>query len=66
MHERRRPKQDGGRTDPSGTLLDTPKEAEVGPSTTTDIMQLDKKLEIRLQREGVKPEEGRLLNRALY
>ena len=33
----------------------TGKDAEVAPSTTTDIKRLDKKLEMSLQKEGAKP-----------
>ena len=50
----KRRKRIGERTEPCGTPLDTPKVADVVPSTTTDIKQSDKKLEIRLQRGGVK------------
>ena len=45
----------GERTEPWGTPLETGKDAEVAPSTTTDIKRLDKKLEMSLQKEGVKP-----------
>ena len=31
------------------------KDAEVALSTTTDIKQMDKKLEMSVQKEGVKP-----------
>ena len=42
------------RTEPWGTPLETGKDVEVVPSTTTDMKQLDKKLEMSLQKEGVK------------
>ena len=45
----------GDSTEPWGTPLEMGKDAEVVPSTTTEIKRLDRKLEIRLQREGVKP-----------
>ena len=45
----------GDSTEPWGTPLEMGKDAEVAPSTTTEIKRLDRKLEIRLQREGVKP-----------
>ena len=45
----------GERTEPWGTPLETGKDAEVAPSTTTDIKRLDKKLEMSLHKEGVKP-----------
>ena len=48
-------KRTGERTEPCGTPLDTLKVEEVAPSTTTDIKRSDRKLEIRLQRGGVKP-----------
>ena len=35
--------------------METGKDAEVVASTTTDIKRLDKKLEMSLQKEGVKP-----------
>ena len=35
------------------------------PSTTRDIKRLDKKLEMSLHKEGVKPKAGSLTNRAL-
>ena len=44
----------GERTEPWGTSLETGKDAEVTPSTTTDIKRLDKKLKMSLQKEGVK------------
>ena len=51
----KRRKRIGERTEPCGTPLDTPKVADVAPSTTIDIKRSDKKLEIRLPRGGVKP-----------
>ena len=44
----------GERTEPWGTPLETGKDAEVATSTTTDIKRLDKKLEMSLQKKGVK------------
>ena len=35
--------------------METRKDAEVAPSTTKDIKRLDKKLEMSLQKEGLKP-----------
>ena len=37
-----------------GTPLETRKDAEVMPPATTNIKQLEKKLEMNLQKEGVK------------
>ena len=45
----------GDSTEPWGTPLEMEKDAEVAPSTTTtEIKRLDRKLEIRLQRERSK------------
>ena len=55
----------GERKKPWGTPLETGKDAEVAPSTTTEIMWLDKKLEMSLQKEGVQLYAGSLANRAL-
>ncbi|EJX03496.1 hypothetical protein EVA_08399 [gut metagenome] len=41
------------------------REGDVAPSTTTEIERLERKLEMRLQRRGVKPKEGSFANRAL-
>ena len=44
----KRRKRIGERTDPCGTPLDTPKVADVAPSTTTDIKRSGKKLQSQL------------------
>ena len=54
----------GDRTEPCGTPLVTGKEAEVVPPTTTEIEQSNRKKAISLVREGVKPNDGSLVNRA--
>jgi len=41
------------------------REGDVAPSTMTEVERLEKKLEMRLQREGVKPKEGSFANRAI-
>ena len=51
----KRRKSVGERTEPWGTPLDIGKAFDVAPSTTTEMERSDKKLEIRLQREGLKP-----------
>ena len=51
----KRRKRIGDRIEPCGTPLATGKEADVAPSTTTDIKRLERKLRISKQREEVKP-----------
>ena len=51
----KRRKKVGERTEPLGTALETRKDAKVVLSTKTDKKRLRKKLEISLQKEGVKP-----------
>ena len=51
----KRRKRIGDKIEPCGTPLAKGKEADVAPSTTTDIKRLERKLRISKQREGVKP-----------
>ena len=51
----KRRKRIGDKIEPCGTPLAIGKEADVAPSTTTDIKRLERKLRISKQREGVKP-----------
>ncbi|MEL6629683.1 MAG: hypothetical protein AAFQ92_29645, partial [Bacteroidota bacterium] len=61
----KRRKRVGDKTEPCGTPLVTVKDEDVAPSTTTDKVRSDRKLAISLVREGVKPKDGSLANRAL-